>query len=255
LSGKYSGIDAEVFDMFFLYIKAVFAHWFATVGILLTLTPFVPDRTRKWVEVRMKQQFSLKHLWIVGAVLLGIAFYQAWVDEHYNATQLIKDKDSISRDMEFWKNQSYAKDEAIRKRDELLDKNFTTLTETQRSLTTLSNTILNLTVGAPEITTIPLRVQEPQLPGKFSRHFLLLTNKIVSPVKLTFGCSGAQVYSVEPVPLPPGAMIGGAEPLGDGHTFRVEIATPPWTSTHPIVLETVIDKDDSAQAGCRIFKH
>lgn len=65
-----------------LFIQAVFSHWIATLGIILTLTPLIPEHFQRWIEGKMKRPLSLKHLWVVGALLLLIAFYQAWNDEH-----------------------------------------------------------------------------------------------------------------------------------------------------------------------------
>jgi len=98
-----------------------------------------------------------------------------------------------------------------------------------------------------------LRVQiSPEEPGRFTRHFLLITNKSVSPVRMVFGCRKATVYSAQPVPLPPGAMMGGSQSMGDDHNFAINISAPAWSPIQPLVIEATISSDDAVAAGCYV---
>jgi hypothetical protein len=208
----------------------------------------------EWFMVKFLDTPLQKRL-LTGIVigLLFVACFQAWVDEHNNSEELIKEKAVLSSQSNFWMGQSYAKDEAIRQMSALLAQNFSTLSGTQQSLSNLSNKILDLSTPKPRIDLFALRIQvPPEQKGLFARHFLVLTNRIVTPLKFRFTCDHVRLYSVEAVILPPGAMMGGTTPVGDEHSFDVDISMPAWTSDNPLVLETVMDSDDAARAGCHV---
>jgi hypothetical protein len=226
--------------MLWLFTKAVFAHWIATMGILLTLTPFVPNSVQKWMEARMKKEFSLKHLWIAGTLLLLFAFYQAWVDEHRNAEQLITEKSQIVGEREFWKSQSYAKDEAIRTRDGLLAQNFTTLSGTQSSLAQLSNKVLDVTKPEPmTITPFPFGVTKNTSNNvtAYMQQFLLLVNRTVTPVHLLATCDKAIASGGGGI-LGTKATMGGdtwSGPRSD-RSYGIGVVSPAWSPTGPLLV-------------------
>jgi hypothetical protein len=230
-----------------LYIKAVFAHWIAIVGVLLTLTPFVPDRARKWAEVRMKAEFSLRHLWIVGTVLLSFAFYQAWVDEHHNTEQVISDKSSATAEKEFWKAQSYAKDDALRTMTRLLAQNFNTLSGTQNSLTKLSDKILDIGKPAPRIVhTIDLGpMNSAQSNAKHQEQFVLLVNKTIEPVHMLVKCD-------QPIVAAGGGIMGSRMTMlndlwggqrADG-SWGVGTGSGAWGPESPLVVTVYFNDGD-----------
>jgi hypothetical protein len=123
------------------------------------------------------EKFSEKPVpwrWI-SPILLGCLFvscYQAWLDEHRNSEQLIEEKLNISRQLGFWEGQSFAKDDAIRVRDQLLLQGLQTLgstqqteNQTQQSLTSLSGKILDLTKPQPlEIYTKVMDIDKTSNP-------------------------------------------------------------------------------------------
>ena len=110
----------------------------------------------------MKNEFSLKHLWVVGFVFLFVAFYQ--------------------------------KDASLRTMSELLAKNFTTLSNTQQSFAQISGRLLDLAKPEPQKTTYWLIGSISQYADKnraaHSVDYIVLTNKPVSPIKMLVTCSG-----------------------------------------------------------------
>jgi hypothetical protein len=223
--------------MLLLFIKAVFAHWIATVGILLTLTPFVPQAAQKWIETRMNKQFSPKHLWIVGTILLAFAFYQAWVDEHTNAEQLISEKLQIVEEREFWKSQSYEKDGAIRKRDELLEANIGALSSTQSAFAQLSNKVLDITrpeqllvqVKQNEISTIALGEKKLWI-------ISLVSNKSFSPIRGTVSCANPFEEQGTPVVTGESATLAlNAGAISD-RAVRLGIVSPALNPDTPLLI-------------------
>ena len=96
---------------------------------------------------------------VVGFLFLIVAFDQAWQDEHRNSQILQAEKSTQSSEAGFWKQQSYEKDASLRSRDELLSKNFSVLSDTQTSLATLSNHMLDITKPEPwKVITMPLNL-------------------------------------------------------------------------------------------------
>jgi len=85
----------------------------------------------------------------VGVLCLIVAFDQAWQDEHNNVKVLIAEKSALWQERDFWKDQSYQKDASLRARDELLGRNYSVLADTQSSLATLSNRLLDVAKPAP----------------------------------------------------------------------------------------------------------
>ncbi len=99
----------------------------------------------KWRD----RPLSIKPVAVLFAVCILVSCFQAWVDEHRNSEQLKIEKAQVWGDAAFWKEQSYAKDDALRKRDEMLSKNFGVLSDTQNSLAQLSNKLLDTTKPTP----------------------------------------------------------------------------------------------------------
>ncbi len=230
-------------QLLWLYAKAVFSSWVATVGILLTITAFIPERAQKWVEARiMKDRFSLKHLWVTGALLLLVAFYQAWVEEHRIVEQLENDKRAVASEKDFWKGQSFQKDASLRIRDEMLSGNFSVLADTQKSLTTLSEKVLD--ISKPE----PLRILTsgedlPYYGGSQPREaiFLAFPNKVV-------GAVNAEVTCDKRIKAARAHMFGHRAWTGyslevEGNKVFIRIGSPAWTPTQPLVVYMAFEKE------------
>jgi len=105
-------------------------------------------------EATKKKKFETWAFFLLGAICLIIGFDQAWQDEHRNAQLLAGQKADAVGERNFWKDQSYAKDEALRSRDQLLAQNYaaligqqTTSNKSQQSLAQLSNKIVELNAG------------------------------------------------------------------------------------------------------------
>ena len=72
-------------DKFMLFVSAVVAHWMVTFGgvamvIIGLIERYKHKETTKWI------------FWGSAAVLLLVAFYQAWSDEHSNTQAVIAEK-------------------------------------------------------------------------------------------------------------------------------------------------------------------
>ncbi len=119
----------------------------------------------------------------IGAFFLVYAFDQAWQDEHRKVQTLIGEKAFLFGERDFWKNQSYEKDASLRTRDDLLTKNYGVLAETQSSLATLSNRMLDVAKPAPlKIDVMRWRIPETYTYANVGRVqfwvLVLISNKV-----------------------------------------------------------------------------
>jgi hypothetical protein len=238
-----------------LFLRAVFAHWIAALGVLLTLTPLISDKWRRRIEEKfMKNEFSLKHLWVVGFVFLFVAFYQAWQDEHTSAQQLIEEKRLLAVESNFWKDQSYQKDASLRTMSELLAKNFTTLSNTQQSFAQISGRLLDLAKPEPQKTTYWLIGSISQYADKnraaHSVDYIVLTNKPVSPIKMLVTCSGKNSGNRWDMPNAGGGMGSAWGAPISPNSYRIGISAPPWTPTGPMIV-TVYSNQDDVSMPCK----
>jgi hypothetical protein len=229
-----------------VFLQSVSAHWIAIVGVILTLTPFVPNGVRKWVEEKVvKKEFSLKHLWILGALLLLIAFYETWQDEYRHSQQLMRENSSIAADRDNWKQQSGDKDISLRKRDDLLGQSVT-------AFTGLSNKILDITKPEPlKITVAGERLPYYDYGGSQPHEMMMLgfPNKVVGEVNAYVTCD-KDIQSARAAMLGHDLWMGGGVDIENSRAFNVNITSPTWTPTQPLVVYIAF-KNELA-TGCTI---
>ena len=79
--------------MFIYDLSHQILFYFGTVGAMLILL---------WEKV-FKSALHLKTILAVAGFCLFLSCFQAWVDEHHNSEQLIRDKAQISGEREFWR--------------------------------------------------------------------------------------------------------------------------------------------------------
>ncbi len=251
-----------------LFLGAVVNHWlFSFGGVGLMILAIIEKVRKKDTEAWI--------FWGGALACLFIACYGAWVDEHNNTTAVISEKADV------WSKYNGCSADVREKGQEIIgwsarfgdqmgfitglqgrlnsqqgtvDSLQSTLAKQQAAVTTCVGDLAKAVIPEPQHTGMFFLTVPAQAPAnRFARHFLLTTNKNVSPVRLIFQCSSAKVDALQPVILPAGPMIGGAAPVGDGHSFRINITTPVWAEEAPLVLEAVIDKEDAALADCKVW--
>jgi hypothetical protein len=208
-----------------LYLKALIFNWVGIFGILLTLAPLF----QPWVEKKaLKKQVSLKHLWIAGLICLFFASYEAWKDEHARVDQLFRENQTVVNERDFWKDQSYQKDTALRARDQLLGQNFATLNATQQALASLSNKVLE--IAKPEPLKITIGMGGALLKSKDGykdNQFLVFANKVIR-ARGQFSCdqkiSDIHAFVVGSANLYVGGSqeAGGAFIVGEGSLAQID---------------------------------
>ncbi len=225
-----------------LFVWNVLSHLVASMsGVASFIMATVEHARQKKIESRM--------FFIVGVICLIVAFDQAWQDEHRNSQVLIVEKSAIYSERDFWKQQNYEKDAALRSRDQLLGQNFTALTETQKSasatqssLAELSNKILDLNSQKQRFTARRIdQFLEGVLVNKHYSLFLVMTNlpayeDIIVKCEQSFQIIDAQI--IEGGPRFPN-IITRLSP----DQWRVKIPSPQVTNVHPLIITAGYDVD------------
>lgn len=154
----------------------------------------------------------------------------------------------------FWKGQSYAKDDAIRSRDQLIFQNMQALTgtqltanKTQQSLTNLSSKILNLTNSGPaRIVSRVLTVKNDGQPATT----IVVGVVIAETTKRIAGFSGKiscpQAFAMQQVQMLQGVMaLGPSYRQHQGQTeVDLDFSGSPWDTQQPLVAIVSGDKLD-----------
>ncbi|MFZ3341392.1 MAG: hypothetical protein WA213_10955 [Terriglobales bacterium] len=208
----------------------------------------------EWIMVKYLNTPIEKHVFT--GVVLGLMFiasFQVWLDEHHNSEELIKEKSQLVGEMEFWKGQSYAKDESLRTRDALLSQNFGTLSGTQQSLSQLSNKILD--ISKPEhlaihpIALMPAKDTTNSV-AQYQKVFVLLVNKAIVPVHILVKCD-------KPIVSASGGILGTTMTLmndtwpgarSDG-SFGVGAGGGVWGPLSPLVVTIYFDEGDDRKCS------
>lgn len=139
-----------------LFFKAVFHHAAGWAGIGSTVATYMPESLRKRFGLDKEKR---KFTFAIAGILLYVAVYQAWIDEHHNTEMVVAQRAADQKERDFWKQQSYDKDAAIRTKDSLLEKNISALADTQTAFANLSNKVLDITKPqALEVNTSTLQI-------------------------------------------------------------------------------------------------
>jgi hypothetical protein len=217
------------------FIYYVLSHWIATMSGVISLSIAL-------YQAFMKREIESRVYFIAAGLFIFVACDQVWQDEHRNNQLLISEKASLWSERDFWKQQSYSKDDSLRKKDDLLGKNYGVLAETQSSLATLSNRILDLAKERLKITDHYLGMMPSQsntnIQAKYHGTFLVLTNKTITPIRLLVTCEG-EIVQAGGMVLGTGAMMGGGwsgRVTGSKKQFGVGILSPAWTPVNPLLV-------------------
>jgi hypothetical protein len=219
----------------FLFVWNMLAHLVALMSGLVSFGFAIYEnwknkKTESWV------------FFAISLICLMIACDQAWQDEHRNVEALIAEKSSAVSEREFWKQQSYSKDDSLRTRDTLLGQNYTVLAQNQAALTSLSNRVLDLAKEPLKITPhflgyIPSQANS-NIQAKFNGTFLVLTNNTITPVRLLVTCE-AEIVQVGGGVLGTGASMGGGwggRVTSSKKQYGVGILSPAWTPVNPLLV-------------------
>jgi hypothetical protein len=185
-------------DKIMLFVSAVAAHWLFTFGGIAMVAfglyeKYKHKETAKWV------------FWGFAVVLLLVAFYQAWGDEHSNSALLIEQKASA------WSQFNQCDKERLSK--SLLNDQFVRRIDSQQGiidsqLSTVTSCIATLTkANLPEplrITTRGVRINESQQNTRPTIILVAETNRIVPAFVGKIKCDA-------PFAFIQAEMIGGLE--------------------------------------------
>ncbi len=235
-----------------LFLADLWASWIAWAGGILRIIPFCegliePSLRSKFP--RVDSWFSAhgvalkKNLRLIGMICLFIGCYRAWVFEHRNAQNAMYGKDGKS---EAWSKFNTC--DADRSNLRNLSSTYSIQLENQRNfinsqqgtINTCVVSLAKLNQSAPlKITPFYLGVLEgskqPTV-APFSANFLLLTNKIITPVRLLVTCEPGLLQAG-------GGILGTAAMTGGGwggrfsvKQFGVGFSSPAWTPASPMIV-------------------
>lgn len=236
-----------------LFIGNVLAHWVAFMSSIVSFTigivEYVRNRkTEGWIFAGIAFLFLL------------VAGDAAWQDEHRNSQVLIAEKASLFSEKDFWKEQSYEKDEALRSRDELLAQNYAALigeqgaaNKAQESLANLSGKVLELGKPKPfEWHAMALESDEPgdtlgTDPPKRRERWILLANKDITPVEFQVSCN-RPIAEVETKVAGTSGIIKTAK--FSEELWGSQITSPAWGPNSPILVMTTLFSSSEKDTTC-----
>jgi hypothetical protein len=233
----------------FLYLSAVGNHWlFSFGGVALVVIAIIETARKKKVAERI--------FWVLAAICLFIAFYQAWLDEHHNTEVVIGEKAEVwskfnQCDIERASKSVLADGYSAQIKDQRgrIDSQQGTIDSQQGTVSTCVLALAKSVVPEPQRTyflvneTIPSKLEN----GEFFRQFIILTNKSVNPVRMHVGCAGPTPFVLKPR-LAASSWHDSSVTLGAKGIFDVLINNPPWTPVNPLLLN--VSAKDSNIGQC-----
>jgi hypothetical protein len=232
-----------------LFTYNVLAHLVASMSSLVSFGISIYEATRK-------KKFETWAFFAIGALCLMVAFDQAWQDEHRNAEILISEKSSAIQERDFWKTQSYEKDESLRKREDLLGQNYGVLANTQMSLAALSNKLLD------NLRSTPLKMNAFWVswglrltkPGQADLHEGLIiaeTSKSIASINLDLHCDNPFKFAGRAWLVSDLGFTSQSHQTGDNDA-RIVLSNGPWNPGTPLVVLVASSKEE---LKCEVKNH
>ncbi len=148
----------------------------------------------------------------------------------------MSNKASATADANFWKDQSFKKDEELRLRDQVLANNLAALNGTQKSLTELSIKVLEIGKPTPAKYNWNESDDDPRpQSGQIVSLLVLTTNKVVpAPVRIIINCP-REIFDRVDWRTAGKGMYGDAVLLDSGHTAFIQMELPLWSPQMPML--------------------
>jgi hypothetical protein len=227
------------------------------------MIPFIESLIEPWLRKThprvddwfIKRGNALKkNLGAIGLICLFIGCYRAWVFEHKNAEAAMYGKDGKSEvwarynqcaadlkqkqaEVDGWSGRFGDQIPRIEGLQQTVNSLQGTLAQQQGAVTTCVGDLAKAIIPEPPKVTFLLRTIDSFPADVHEAQAVLLTNKTVTPVDLTFGCEG-EIESVTPTIMTQAnsILIGGSQEVKDKHSTHIEITSPAWTPTNPLVI-------------------
>jgi hypothetical protein len=245
---------AAIITIFFfgiLLTVSLLRHWFPTGLLYLYLWDLCHQilfyiggimALVEWLMIKYMETPIEKRVFTgIVLILLFVASFQAWIDEHRNSEQLIQEKADIFEERDFWKGQSYSKDETIRLQGGLLSQDSTNAGQLQKNYDQLVAKMLDLT--KPEHVrlsyfVLPPRQHDPipNLSPGVTADFIVVTDRVITPIKLEVTCnlpiilaSGAPMGSNLFTSINWGGVMGV-------YKYGIGLGSPAWAPASPMLV-------------------
>jgi hypothetical protein len=232
--------------------------WLAGTGAMggflilynLVSTHVLPKKWRHHVNGTGYLIILFLTFWILGT-------FFAWRDADKNLTTVTTQRQDDNRQLN-----SCSTDLKVEQgRGSLLDsqnKLFQTTITSQQQALDKEQQFLNAQQGT--VNTCVLKLSELNPPQKISasmaggdldtsvnaKHhalMLLVTNRTITPIRIQISCD-KPVVKVAGAPFGAGIIMGSTVPMANGKVWQIEITSPAWTASNPILIEIYHNNDE-----------
>jgi hypothetical protein len=85
-------------ELFWPFLKAVFSSWVETVGIILSIIPFVEKIpfVKEWLKEKPILERFVPLLWVIGGACIVWGFYAAWAEQYKTRTEADKKLEELT---------------------------------------------------------------------------------------------------------------------------------------------------------------
>jgi len=234
-----------------LFVASLIDHWFCLFG------GFVSVGFALYEKYRRKETPS-KIFWGLAALCVLMAAYQAWLDQRRNVATLTEEKANLTSKYTECSSDLRAKDGGIQSLTDRLGDQRSRIDSQQgtieRQQTSVNSCVVTLgKIAQPEPQKINLLFNSldfDPLKGKHVQQLIAVTNRSISPVRMSVQCNMTVSYfssKIAGVPGVTGGPLGGRPEPNNSYSF--EIDSPPWTPTSPVVIDVYYDGDTFGTCG------
>lgn len=214
-----------------LYLGSMFAHWMETFGGVALLLFALYEKYRK-------KETPSRLFWVAALILLGVASFQAWKDEHHNSEVLISEKSDL------WTHYNQCDKERALK-SQLADTYIGIAGKQQDQLSAQQETFNRcvMALGAASISPrlniavnyVPAPVNAT--PGVPSKAWILVAapNRDMHPANFKISCQGN--FTVLSERFSAAAITEGKiMPRSSDHEYSFNLSSPVWRPFEPLIM-------------------
>lgn len=225
---------------FWMFIPNVIEHWAALLtGGVIAFSIFM-------YEHRKQEAISWRILVTILGVALFISCFLAWHDEHANSETMIKEKSQAYSDLGTCR--ANLQSETTR-----ADVNDQAVHNAQSNLNTCMAAIgKNIPSTSPRITLLEDSVDTNTNRGAFTKQLIALTDKTITPIRLRVMC-GKKVNVISAHIAGAGIQMGGSSAVFNDRYSDVNIGSPAWGPTSPLIITIKSDQADTGQCGIQMM--
>lgn len=201
-------------------------------------------------------------------LLIFLSVFQSWEQEYVSRTGRERDLKSAHSERDYalaeksLAQQSNTSCQAalngsVQNASKALNQSQQILSQTQQAQSKVQDCLLELgkaQQGEPEKITawrLSLLPARPRTPGQFSASWIILTNKVVTPIRVLMTCDAPIIDLDQTVLGTGGTTSGGWGGNFSDNEFGIGITSPAWTPQNPLLITISTSQQ---QISCRFRK-